>query len=154
MRGEALIYGHPAGCRFISTAHIMVKPHHQHHLRQPSLPTSKWLLSSRDLIITTISIIVIVVLGSLIVNICYPLSWLFCFWIILTFSSSWLSSWRFLKFNSPHCPGDHCYLCFWIDSYMLHTKASVDRLFKSFKTKQKPEQVGVEQTTWKDGNPS
>jgi len=24
VRGEALIYGHPAGCRFISTAHIMV----------------------------------------------------------------------------------------------------------------------------------
>ena len=24
VRGEALIYGHPAGCRFISVAHIMV----------------------------------------------------------------------------------------------------------------------------------
>ena len=25
VRGEALIYGHPAGCRFISVAHIMVR---------------------------------------------------------------------------------------------------------------------------------
>ena len=73
VRGEALIYGHPAGCRFISTAHIMVKPHHQHHLRQPSLSSSKW-LSSRDLIISIISIIVSIVLGPLIVNICFPLS--------------------------------------------------------------------------------
>ena len=76
VRGEALIYGHPAGCRFISTAHIMVKPRHQHHIRQPSLSSSKWLLSSRDLIISPISIIVIIVLGPLIVNTCFPaLSW-------------------------------------------------------------------------------
>ena len=81
VRGEALIYGHPAGCRFISTAHIMVKPHHQHHLRQPSLSSSKW-LSSRDLIISIISIIVSIVLGPLIVNICFPLSFVVgLYWI-------------------------------------------------------------------------